>query len=184
MTHLVRYLSILTMGVFLISGMALAQEPDVPLTWKGEGEATFFTSDGEEEIDFDLEFHVDSDGYVSGKTTTDDGGSDLEKLYYGDPDDAQYPALDSRKLILVLSVESSGSQYLVILDGRVLADKHFYGELRLARASSGDIKDALDIGNKQATAIYEDSLPSSLKKAFRKSVPMGHFEVDGNLVSD
>jgi hypothetical protein len=30
------------------------QEPELPLTWEGKGEATFIDSGGEQEIEFDL----------------------------------------------------------------------------------------------------------------------------------
>jgi hypothetical protein len=173
----------MAVGILLLTGVTYAQEPDVPMTWKGEGEATFISSDGEREIEFDLEFHVDSEGYVTGETSTDEGGTDLERLYYGDPVDAEYPALDSRKLILVLSIESD-TPILIIMNGQVLNDKYFYGELRLARQNADGMEDALDIGNKMATSIYADSLPSGLKMALKNSAPMGYFEVIGKKVTD
>jgi len=171
------------MGVILFGGTSFAQEPEVPLTWKGEGEATFISGDGEREIEFDLDFHVDSEGYVKGKTTTDEGGTDLERMYYGDPEEAEYPALDSRKLILVLSIDAD-TPILVIMNGQVLDDKYFYGELRLARQNAEGMEEALDLGNKMATSIYPDSLPSGLKKALKNSAPMGYFEVKGKKVTE
>ncbi len=174
-----RGMFMLAVGVILLAGASFAQEPEVPLTWEGEGEVDFISSDGGGEIDFDLEFHVDEEGLVEGSTSTDSGSSELERLYYGDPVDADYPALDSRKLILVLSIDSADTPLLVIMDGRLLGDKYFYGEVRLAEKNKEGMKDALDLGNKMATPIYEGSLPSGLKKAMKNSVPMGHFEVEG-----
>ncbi|MCA9446600.1 MAG: hypothetical protein KC931_05760, partial [Candidatus Omnitrophica bacterium] len=147
----VRLGSVMALVTLLFAGACFAQEPEVPLTWKGAGEANFISSNGEQEIEFDLEFHVDEDGMVTGKTTNDEGSTELEKFYYGNEVDGEYPVMDSRRLIIVLRLKSSDMPLLVIMNGTVLGDKYFYGELRLASPNEDGMEEALDLGDKMAT---------------------------------
>lgn len=168
----------------LAGASSMAQEPEVPLTWKGSGEANFYTMEGESEIDFDLEFHVDEEGMVTGKTSNEDGSTVLEKFYYGEEVSAKSPALKSRRLVLVLKLQSSDEPWLIILNGTVLGGKYFHGELRITSQDAEGMKDALNLGDKMAVEMASNSLPSGLKKAIDKSAPMGFFEVEGKIVTD
>lgn len=172
------------MGLFLLAGVSFAQEPELPLAWEGKGAATFIGNEGEQKIDFDLKFKIDSEGVVSGQTSTGDGQAQIERFYYGEEVKSQSPALPSRKAVLVLSIRGGDTPLLAILDGRALGDKHFYGELRLARMNAEGIKEALDIGNKTATEVSAEALPSGLKKALKESVPMGYFGVKGKRLAE
>jgi len=175
---------VLGIGLHLGAGVSFAQDPELPLAWKGDGEATFVGRDGEQEIDFDFEIHIDSEGVVTGHTSTGDGQAQIERFYYGEEVKSEYPALNSRKIVLALSIRGGDTPLLVLMDGRALGAKMFYGELRLARLNAEGMKEALDIGNKSATAISEESLPSGLKKALKESVPMGYFGVEGKPAAD
>lgn len=170
-------------AVMLTGAASVAQEPEVPLTWKGSGEANFYTVEGESEIDFDLEFHVDEDGMVTGKTSNEEGSTVLEKFYYGEEVSAKSPALKSRRLVLVLKLQGS-EPWLVILNGTVLGGKYYHGEVRLTTPDAEGIKEALNLGDKMAVEMAANSFPSGLKKAIDKSTPMGFFEVEGKLVTD
>ena len=174
----------LAVGILLVGGVSFGQEAEVPLTWEGDGEATIIGRDGQEEIKFDLKFHIDEDGVVSGSTSTGDGAAEIERFYYGDPVKSESPALDSRKLILALSIESSDTPILVIMNGQVLGEKYFYGEIRLTRLNAEGMKEGLNIGNKTATSLSAEGFPSGVKKALEKSVPMGYFEVQGKRAAE
>ena len=63
------------MGIILTGGLAVAQEPEVPLTWKGEGAANLITAEGEDQIQFNLELHVDEWGMVTDTTSNDEEGT-------------------------------------------------------------------------------------------------------------
>lgn len=171
-------------GMLLFSGIALGQEPELPFAWEGKGEATFISRNGQRNLEFQLKFHVDEEGNLSGGTSTEEGSTDLERLYYGESIKSESIGLESRRLVLVLTTKNTETPILVILSGLVLGDQYFYGEIRLTRPNIEGVKEGLDLGSKVATPLDGDNLTTGLQKALKQTIPMGHFNIVGNRVED
>jgi hypothetical protein len=168
-------------GLTLFGMVALAAEPEPPLTWKGKGEATFVSEGGTRDLKFDLTLNVDKDGNVSGETSTEDGSAKIERLYYSESVKAEMPRLESRKMILVLSLKTD-TPTLIIMNGQALSNTFCYGELRAGRMSAEGLKESLAIGNKEATLMEGGTLPSGVQKALQKCSPIGCYQITGKYV--
>ncbi|MFH1740912.1 MAG: hypothetical protein ABIH23_18050, partial [bacterium] len=140
MTHMGRIIGIAVAGIMLLGMTSVAQDPEPPFTWKGKGVASFISKEGPNDVHFDIQIRIDADGTVSGKTSTDDGSADIERLYYGEKVKFELPELTARRLVLVLMInKDSDNPSVVIMNGRTLVDKFCYGEL-LIRRISADLK--------------------------------------------
>jgi len=180
-----RWMAAMTvLGVILLGTIGMAQDPEPPLTWKGKGQATLISEEGTRDIEFDLRIHVGEDGIVSGEVSTEDGNAQLERLYYGEKVKFDFPGLESRRLVLVLSLRDSDNPSVIIMNGQALADRFGYGELRARRLSAEGLKEALDLGNKEPTLLEEGALPEGVRKALEESAPMGCFKMTGGFVDE
>lgn len=162
---------------------SFSQDVQLPLTWKGSGDTTFIAEYGTKSIDFDISINVAEDGTVTGKTSTDDGDAKIKHLFYGEKKDHQIPGLKSQKIILVLLLnEYSSDAALVVLNGTVLSDRFFFGDISFAKyEQDSSIAEALQVNDQIATEIYEDYLSSGLKSALKQCLPFGTFKVEGKL---
>ena len=167
--------------VTLLATTTQAQEAEPPFTWKGKGLVSFIAEYGINEINFDFDLAVDTNGGIKGKTTSNEGSSTLKHMFYGDRIDHPLPGYFSRKAILVLTINEQGSDpMLLVLNGRLLAGRLFTGEVLVKRYEpSSDTDRALGVGNSIATSIDEDYLPSSLKSALKGTMPIGTVKIEG-----
>lgn len=168
-------------AIAVLGTASAAAEIEPPFTWKGKGVASFIAEYGIDEIQFTLEVSVDAEGQIKGKTSSDEGESSLKHMFYGERVEHEVPGYYSRKSILVLMLnETSDEPMLIVLDGRLLAGRFFAGEARVKRYEKGSESDkALGVGDLVATAIDEDYLPSNLRTALKKSMPWGTVKIEG-----
>lgn len=171
-----RTFSLVLTVVFLFSAamIGIAQDVDVPLTWSGKGKAKLLMDGEMKEASFQAKIDVDADGYVSGKLSNGDDGLKVVRLYY------EYNKDGMRKLILILRDESYDDPKLIILEGRVMKDTFFYGEIFFKPFDKeGKIEKGLDLENNIAVEIYEKYLPKSLEEAMNACKPIGCFVIEG-----
>ncbi|MDP8243130.1 MAG: hypothetical protein P9L94_03540 [Candidatus Hinthialibacter antarcticus] len=156
---------------------ALAQdEPQLPLTWEGEG-VTWYIEDGEIGKDnFDISFKIDSDGWVTGKATTDEGTAKLQRFYYTTQDNGV------RMIVIALVSDDEDAPLLFLMKGKVIQGKLFVGEVYAkAYEKDGKVESDLYLGSNSAVEITEEYMPSSLKSAFWNSKLLGGFKVEGGI---
>jgi hypothetical protein len=165
-----------------LTGMAQQVEP--PFTWEGKGNASLIGRDGINEIIFDFELSIDEDGMVQGKTYNEDGSSLVKHVYYSDLIDHDFEGLFSQKIMIVTILNEYGRNPVIsILNGRLLVNKLFYGEVLFAEYSpNSDLANQLGIGNQQATLMDNGSLPWSVKNALKKCLPFGTVSIEGQFV--
>lgn len=182
------YRAMITASVFALFLAAVptasfSQDVALPLTWKGSGESTFIAEYGTNKIEFDVTINVGEDGAVSGSTSTDDGDGIIKHLFYGEKKEHDVFGLKSQKVILVLMLnENSSDPTLIVLNGTILSDRFFYGDISLAKYEAGSpIAEALKVNDQIATEIYEDYLSADLKSALKKCLPFGTFKAEGKL---
>lgn len=184
MNHSVRTTVMAVAAIMLLGSVCMAQEP--PLTWKGKGVASFMGEYGVEDLEFEIKLHIDEAGMIKGETKTDDGGAQIERLYYSQKKEYEFGEFSAQEVVFVLLTDSdSDSPMMIILDGRVLVDKFCYGELLLKQyEKDGSVEKGLDIGDKMAAEIYEGYPPEGLKAARKKCVPFGYFKITGGFVTE
>ena len=169
--------------VAVIMGIpCLAQDVEPPFVWKGEGDAAFISQYGTEQIDFEFEVSVDQQGMFEGQTSNEDGVSKIKHLFYSEKKQYDYPGFFTRNIVIVLLLNEYGNDpMLSILNGRLLMDKFFYGEVMLARyEAGGDIAKALGVGAPEATLMDDDELPYEVKSALKKCLPIGAVKIAGD----
>jgi len=127
----------------------LAQDPELPFTWEGKGSLSFISQGGTEDIEFDFELSIDEQGMFTGQASTEDGTSEIKHVFYTEKKQYDYPGFFSRNLVIVLVINEYGDNpLLIVLNGRILMDKFFYGEEMLTRfEEDSDIAKALGVGN-------------------------------------
>lgn len=165
----------------LIGTASLAQEVEPPFTWKGKGEVSFISERGVRNVSFDFELSIDGSGGINGKTSNDEGESLIKHVFYGERVEHEIPGYHSRKTILVLVINERGNRpMLAVLNGRLLGDRLFTGEALIKRYEPDSQTDkALGVGDPMATQIDADDLPSDLKSALKKTVPVGMVKIEG-----
>ena len=167
------------LGLFIVcigATSVFAQEPEPPFTWNGEGSAVLIDEDGITEINFTAKVDVDSDGWVTGKLCDGDDCANIERVYYG-------PFIEgAQKIYIVLSVKDGEKDKLILMDCRMIAGILLYGEIYVKDyVKEGDIEKGLSIGDKVAQEIYEDYMPTGLKKALKAFKPCGAMAIKGNF---
>ncbi len=179
--------SMMVASVLFVGMTCVAQEEsDVPFTWKGEGKAAYVTRDGElEDMEFDFTFNVDSEGWVTGTASTEGSTGTLEKFYYGPSEEGVRP------LTFVLATKESDNPLLIIMQGKLIKIGEYskramiYGETYVRPyETNGEIEKGLGIGDKTATEIYEDYMPSGLKKALAASKLIGVYRIIGKMTDE
>jgi hypothetical protein len=164
-------LLVMAMGV----SMTMAQDVELPLTWKGYGEAEILIDGQFEETYFDVELHIDQEGWVEGEFVGNDGKAKLNRLFYSVQENGK------RILMMVITAEIDYEKVLFILKGRMLKDQLYYGELLMKPYDEdGSIEKSLDLKYSIAEEIYETYMPSGLSKALQRLEPVGMFKIKGS----
>jgi len=173
---------VLTLLAAVMGMPCMAQDVEPPFTWEGKGSVLFISQGGTEDIDFQFELSIDEQGMFEGQTSNEDGTSKIKHVFYTEKKQYDFPGFFSRNLVIVLMINEYGDNPLLsVLDGRILVDRFFYGEVMLTRFEEGsDTAKALGIGNPQATLMEDDELPSSLKSALKKCLPFGMVKIEGD----
>jgi hypothetical protein len=165
----------LFVALLVLPGIAVAQDPELPLTWEGEGKSVVMMQDGMETIAFDAKFEIDTDGYVKGAFSDGSGEASIERFYYG------YENGGKRDLIMVLVTEESEPK-LIILKGSVLKNQLYYGEVLVKiYEKGGEIEKGLYLDSEIAEEIYSDYLPKGLKNALKSCKAVGSFTIKGSV---
>jgi hypothetical protein len=165
----------------LLGSLSLAQEVEPPFTWKGKGMVSHISEQGVKEISFSLELAVDANGGIKGKATSDEGSSAIKHVFYGERVQYELANYYTQKAMLVLVINEQGNNpMLLVLNGRVLTGRFFIGEALIKRYEpSSETDKALGVGDPMATPIEEDNLPSALKSALKKTMPIGTVKIEG-----
>jgi hypothetical protein len=151
-----------------------AQEPELPLTWKGEGKAKVLLENGIEELSFSATIHIDNDGWTTGSFSNYEGEIKIERFFYMEENDG------ARKVILVLLDNDDSNPRLFIVDGRILAGQFIYGEILFKNyVKDGSIEKGLSFGNKTAEEVYQGYMPAGLKAALQGCKPVGCLTIKG-----
>jgi hypothetical protein len=124
---------------------------------------------------------IDEDGRFTGQASTNDGASRIKHVFYTDAKPYSLPGYFTRNIVIVLMInEYSDNPMLSVLNGRVLVDRFFYGEVLLARYEPGsDTAAGLGVGDPVATEMEPDELPYSLRSAMDKCLPLGVVQIEG-----
>lgn len=167
------------LGLALAAAPALAQQPEPPLTWKGEGKAVALMGEEVESVDLTLSLHINEEGWTTGTVEQPNGRAKLVQFYY------TYPADGVRELIMVFVSEGSETPLLAVLTGKVLEDTLMYGEVRLkAYDEDGEAETALINSNKVAIEYYPSYLSDSVEKAIKACKPVGGFMLKGGYADE
>lgn len=170
-------LSALALVFVFAPAVVAAQDVELPLVWNGEGHALLCLEQGIEEMPIQMTLKVDTDGWATGKITTEKGEAVLKRFYYESEIDG------ARSLVLIFVDNNDANPGLYITKARVIQSKLIYGEvLRKAYEKEGEIEKALSLGDNAAQEIYPDYFPESLKKAMGKCKPAGCFAAQGSVV--
>ncbi len=182
MRHSTRTLVAMFVVAVMMGAPCLAQDVEPPFTWAGEGQASFISQGGIEDIEFEIEMSVDAQGKVQGQTSNEDGVSRIQHLFSSAKREFDFGGIYSRDVVIVLLFnEYSDSPMLSILNGRLLLDKFFYGEVMLGRYEEGsDLAKALGVGDPYATWTEEGALPYELRSALRECLPIGVVQIQGD----
>jgi len=182
MTHQTTKLVLAWVAAVMMGIPCMAQDVEPPFTWEGKGVGTFISQYGTDEIEFQFEMFVDEEGMVKGQTSNQDGISKIKHVFYAEPKQYDFPGFFSRKIVIVLMINEYGdTPMLSVLNGRILMDKFLYGEVMLAQYEQGsDTARALGVGDPEATLMYGDDLPSDLKSALKKCLPLGMVKIEGD----
>ncbi len=153
-----------------------AQEVPLPLTWKGDGSAMLVMDEKVVDFSFQASIKVDTDGWVTGEFVNEEGeGVNIERFFYTDSQDG------IREVVVVLADKTSDNPILILLPGKVVQGKLFYGEVLLKEfEAEGEIEKGLNLGDKSATQIWPDYLPESLKNAMKACKTVGCFGITGS----
>lgn len=160
----------------------VAQDVQPPFTWEGKGSALLLGQDGTNEVLFDIELSIDDDGNVKGNTSNEDGRSSIKHVFYSENTDHEFMGLFSKKIMIVTIINEYGDNPLLsIMNGRLLRDRYFYGEVLLAQYESGsDLAKKLGVGNPQATLMEGGELPWGAKSALEQCLPFGSVSIEGD----
>ena len=182
MKHATQTLVVAFVAAVLMGMPCLAQDVEPPFTWEGEGQAWFINEYGTGEIDFQFELSIDAQGRVEGQTSSEDGTSKIEHVFYTEKKQYELPGFFARNIVIVLMFDEYGSNPMLgILNGRLLGDTFLYGEVMLARYEAGsDTAKALGVGDPEATLMDNDELPYGLRAAFRNCLPIGMVKIEGD----
>jgi hypothetical protein len=165
----------------LFATVSLAQEVEPPFTWKGKGQISLIAEQGINEITFNFELAVDADGGIQGRTSGEQGQSEIKHVFYGERMEHELPGHYSQRAILVLAINEGGiNPLLAVLNGRLLAGRFFAGEALVKRYEPHSPADrALGVGNPIATPIDEERLPAGLQSALKQTMPVGVVKIEG-----
>jgi hypothetical protein len=165
----------------------MARDVEPPFTWEGKGVVSFISEEGTEEIDFQFELSVDEQGMIEGHTSNKEGISKIKHVFYAEERQYDFPGFFSRKVVLVLILDEHGNRpMLSVLNGRLLVDRFFYGEVMLTRYEEGSATaKGLGVGNPKATLMEGSELPYRLKTLLNENcLPIGTVKIEGDYESE
>ena len=176
----IRTLAATVIAIAIMGVSCLAQGVEPPFTWEGNGTATLVGEDGINEIEFQFELSIDEQGMFDGQTSNENGTSRIKHVFYADQEQHEF-GLTSRKVAIVVMINEYGdSPVLSILNGRLLIDRFFYGEVLLARYEAGsDTAKALGVGKLEASYMPDGELPWDAKSVLKKCLPFGTVQIRG-----
>ena len=182
MRSLTRTIVLAFIAAMMMGIPCMAQEAEPPFTWEGKGEASFMSEQGIKDTEFQFELSVDEQGMVSGQAANEEGISKVKHIFYSEPQQHDWPGYFSRKIIIVLLINEDGDYpLLAVYNGRLLLDKFLYGEILLTGyEADSEMARALGVGNREATLIAADQLPSTLTSALKKCLPIGTVKIEGD----
>ncbi|MBI1387769.1 MAG: hypothetical protein GC154_04920 [bacterium] len=160
-----------------LSAPCLAQqEPELPLTWAGKGVSWFMTQyEGVDSIDYQLEINIDTDGWVTGKASVDDGEAKLEKFYYT-------PMVDGVRSLVVVLKSDGDEPKLFILKLKSVGKNLMGGDVYVKNfEQDGKAETGLSLSDHTAVEFSEDYLPSSLKTVIWNSKLIGFSKIEGDF---
>ncbi len=159
----------------------VAQGVEPPFTWEGKGTASLVSEGGINKIEFQFELSVDEQGMFEGRTSNEDGTSRIKHVFYADEAHHEFGVF-SRKVAIVLMINEYGNDpILSILNGRLLIDRFFYGEVLLARYEEGsDTARALGVGSPEATYMQDGELSWRVKSVLKECLPVGMVKIEGD----
>ncbi|MHC4534872.1 MAG: 3-keto-disaccharide hydrolase [Planctomycetota bacterium] len=182
MKHSTKAFVLIFVAAMMMTMPCMAQDVELPFTWQGKGNLSFIGQYGTEDLDFQFELSIDEQGMFKGQASTEDGTSEIKHVFCTEKKEYDYPGFFSRNLVIVLVINEYGdSPLLVVLNGRILMDKFFYGEEMLTRfEEDSDIAKALGVGNSYVTLMEDDELPWEVKSALKKCIPFGVVKIEGD----
>ncbi len=182
MTHSTKKIVLALVAAVMTAMPCMAQEVELPFTWKGKGTGSFISEGGIEELDFQFELSVDEQGVVKGQTSSENGIARIKHVFSTEPKQYDFPGFFTRKIVIVFIVNEDGdTPMLSILNGRVLVDKFMYGEVLMTRYETGsETAKALGVEDPEATLMEGEELPSSLKSVLNKCFPIGTAKIEGD----
>lgn len=152
------------------------EEPQLPLTWEGEGVSWYLDEGDIGQIEFEMSFTIDEEGWVTGNIQTDDGSAKLKKFYYTVQEDGV------RTLVVAWVAEDGENPMLFLTKGKLLETKLFIGETYVkAYDKDGKIESDLYLGSNSAMEITDEYMPTSLKSALWSCKLIGGFKVAGKI---
>jgi 3-keto-disaccharide hydrolase len=175
---------VLAFVLVVVMGMpCLAQDVELPFAWEGKGIGSHISEGGTKDFDFKIELSIDEQGMFKGQSSNEDGEIKIQHVFASEKKSYDFPGFFSRNVVIVLMFNEDGDSPMVsILNGRVLVDKFFYGEMMLTKYEAGsDAAKALGIGNPQVTLMEGDELPWDLKSTLKKCFPFGSFKIEGDF---
>jgi len=180
MNHWTRTLVATLIAAVMMGIPCLAQNVEPPFTWEGDGTASLVSEGGINDLDFKFTLSVDEQGMLEGQTSNEDGTSRIKHVFYADEAQHEFGVF-SRKVVIVLMINEYGSDpILSILNGRLLVDKFFYGEVLLARYEAGsNTAKTLGVGSPEATYMQDGELPWNVKSVLKECLPLGSVQIEG-----
>ncbi len=152
------------------------EEPQLPLTWEGEGVSWYLDEGVIGTVDFEMSFTVDEEGWVTGEASTDDGSAKLKKFYYTMNEDGV------RMIVVAWVAEDGDNPMLFLMKGKLLESKLFIGETYAKLyEKDGKIENDMYLGSNSAMEITEEYMPTSLKSALWSCKLIGGFKVEGAM---
>ncbi|MBN2328249.1 MAG: hypothetical protein JXR73_13965 [Candidatus Omnitrophica bacterium] len=184
MKQILLILNLTLVGLLLSTAVCTAQDPEPPITWKGNGVSTFIGQDETNDMDIDVRIHIDENGAVTGEVSSEEGSASIKKFYYAEAQTYEWREYQTRAVVIILVINEDGDNPLVVLmRGRVLVNRLLYGETLIIRLSS-DIESALDMNDKSAILFDPKNLPQGLSNVIDKAMPIGLFKVEGAMSSE
>ena len=180
MRHSTKALVVAFVAAVMMGLPCMAQYVEPPFTWEGKGTASLISEGGINDLDFQFKLSIDEQGMFEGQASNDEGISKIKHVFYADEEHYDFGIFARKVAIVILIDEYGDNPMLSVLNGRLLVDRFFYGEVMLAayEAGSGTAK-GLGVGNPEATFMEDGEPPYGLKSALKRCLPVGAVKIEG-----
>ncbi|MHC4517958.1 MAG: 3-keto-disaccharide hydrolase [Planctomycetota bacterium] len=180
MRHSTKTLVVAFVAAVMMAMPCAAQYVEPPFTWEGDGTVSLISESGINEIEFEFELSIDEQGMFKGQASNEEGSSAIKHVFYADEEHYDFGIFSRRVVIVILINEYGSSPMLSVLNGRLLVDKFFYGEVMLAAYEAGsDTAKGLGVGTPEAAFMEGGELPYGLKSALKRCMPVGAVKIEG-----